>query len=128
MKTGNVLIGSVSDSSKPNPLGDIYIFGRYLPPAKGNAYYITVKRTSGRRETLLTTQIFEKEPTTANLYKSAIKAASAAGLIPQYKSGDPVAFWEKQGGLKKNISFASFLKPKSSFAKSHRSESRVTTI
>ena len=129
MKTGNVLIGSVSDGSKPNPMGNIFALGSYIPTTKGTGYYITIKRLgAGKRETLLTTQIFDKEATSANMYKSAVKAASAAGVIPQYRSGDPVAFWQKHGGLKKNIAFDSYLKPKSSFAKSHRGEARVTTI
>jgi len=129
MKTGNVMIGSIGPTEGINPLGDIYIFGSYLPTKKGNAYYVTVKRLGrGKRQTLLTTQIFEKEPTSANLYKTAVKAASAAGLIPQYKTGDPVKFWEKNRGLKKNIVFDKYLKPKSSFNKSHRSEGRVTSI
>ena len=129
MKTGNVLIGSVSASSKPNTLGDIYVFGYYLPPDKGNGYYMTVKRLGGKRETLLTTQIFPHYPTTANLYDAALKAASAAGVIPKYSGkSNPIKFWEKNGGLKKNITFSKFLKPKSSFAKSHRGEGRVTTI
>lgn len=128
MKTGNVMIGSIGSTS-PNPLGDVYVLGSYLPADKGSAYYMTVKRLGGgRRQTLLTTQIFEKEPTKENLYKSAIKAASAAGVIPQYRTGDPVKFWEKHGGLKKNIAFDKFLKPKNSFNKSHRSEGRVTSI
>ena len=125
----NVMIGSIRSTEGINPLGDIYIFGSYLPTKKGNGYYVTVKRLGrGKRQTLLTTQIFEKEPTSANLYKTAIKAASAAGLIPQYKTGDPVKFWEKNRGLKKNIVFDEFLYPKSRFNKSHRSEGRVTSI
>jgi hypothetical protein len=129
MKTGNVMIGSIGSTEGINPLGDIYIFGSYLPTKKGNRYYVTVKRLGrGKRQTLLTTQIFEKEPTSANLYKTAVKAASAAGLIPQYKTGDPVKFWEKNRGLKKNIVFDEYLYPKSGFNKSHRSEGRVTSI
>ena len=129
MKTGNILIGNVRSTEGINPLGDIYIFGTYLPPEKGKGYYVTVNRLGrGRKQTLLTTQIFEKEPTSENLYKTAMKAASAAGLVPQYKTGDPVKFWEKNRGLKKNIVFNSFLYPKSRFAKSHRGEGRVTTI
>ena len=125
----NVMIGSIGSTEGINPLGDIYIFGSYLPIKKGNGYYVTVKRLGrGKRQTLLTTQIFEKEPTSANLYKTAIKAASAAGLIPQYKTGDPVKFWEKHRGLKKNIVFDKYLYPKSKFNKSHRSEGRVTSI
>jgi hypothetical protein len=123
-----VMIGAIGSTSGPNPLGDVYIFGSYLPPAKGNGYYLTIKRLGGRRETLITTQIFEKEATSANMYKSAMKAANAAGLVPQYKSGDPVAFWQKHGGLKKNIVFDSFRKPKSSFNKSHKSEAKITTV
>ena len=123
------MIGSIGSTEGINPLGDIYIFGSYLPTKKGNGYYVTVKRLGrGKRQTLLTTQIFEKEPTSANLYKTAIKAASAAGLIPQYKTGDPVKFWEKNRGLKKNIVFDEYLYPKSRFNKSHRSEGRVTSI
>ena len=125
----NVMIGSIGSTEGINPLGDIYIFGSYLPTKKGNGYYVTVKRLGrGKRQTLLTTQIFEKEPTSANLYKTAVKAASAAGLIPQYKTGDPVKFWEKNRGLKKNIVFDVFLYPKIRFNKSHRSEGRVTII
>ena len=123
------MIGGIGSTEGINPLGDIYIFGSYLPPEKGKGYYLTVKRlVGGRRQTLLTTQIFEKEPTSANLYKTAVKAASASGLIPQYKTGDPVKFWEKNRGLKKNIVFDKYLKSKSSFNKSHRSEGRVTSI
>ena len=123
------MIGSIGSTEGINPLGDIYIFVSYLPTKKGNGYYVTVKRLGrGKRQTLLTTQIFEKEPTSANLYKTAIKAASAAGLIPQYKTGDPVKFWEKNRGLKKNIVFDEYLYPKSRFNKSHRSEGRVTSI
>ena len=129
MKTGNVLIGSVSATSKPNAMGDIYALGSYIPTTKGTGYYITIKRLgSGKRETLLTTQIFDKEATSANMYKSAVKAASAAGVIPQYRSGDPVAFWQKHGGLKKNIAFDSYSKGKASFGKSHRGQARVTSI
>jgi hypothetical protein len=128
MKTGNVMIGSIG-ATGVNPMGDIYALGSFIPPAKGTGYYITIKRLGGgKRETILTTQIFDKEATSANMYKSAVKAASAAGLIPKYTSGDPVAFWEKHGGLKKNIAFDSFRKPKSSFNKSHRGEARITTI
>ena len=101
--------GSKFENSKPNPMGDIYALGSFIPPAKGSGYYITIKRLGGNsRETILTTQIFDKEATSANMYKSAVKAAGAAGLIPKYKSGDPVKFWEKHGGLKKNIAFSSF--------------------
>jgi hypothetical protein len=129
MKTGNVLIGSVSATSKPNAMGDIYALGSYIPTTKGTGYYITIKRLGGgKRETLLTTQIFDKEATSANMYKSAVKAASAAGVIPQYRSGDPVAFWQKHGGLKKNIAFDSYSKGKASFGKSHRGQARVTSI
>jgi len=129
MKTGNVLIGSVSATSKPNAMGDIYALGSYIPTTKGTGYYITIKRLgAGKRETLLTTQIFDKEATSANMYKSAVKSASAAGVIPQYRSGDPVAFWQKHGGLKKNIAFDSYSKGKASFGKSHRGQARVTSI
>ena len=125
----NVMIGSIGSTEGINPLGDIYIFGSYLPTKKGNGYYVTVKRLGrGKRQTLLTTQIFEKEPTSANLYKTAVKAASAAGLIPQYKTGDPVKFWEKNRVLKKNIVFDEYLYPKIIFNKSDRSEGRVTSI
>jgi hypothetical protein len=124
----NVMIGSIG-ATGVNPLGDIYIFGYYMKPSKGLKYYITVKRLGGgKRQTLLTTQIFEKTPSSENMYKSAVEAASAAGLIPQYKTGDPVKFWEKHGGNKNHIVFNQFLYMSSKFNKSHRSEGRVTSI
>jgi|688.fasta_scaffold992435_1 hypothetical protein len=124
----NVMIGSIG-ATGVNSLGDIYIFGYYMKPSKGLKYYITVKRLGGgKRQTLLTTQIFEKTPSSENMYKSAVEAASAAGLIPQYKTGDPVKFWEKHGGNKNHIVFNQFLYMSSKFNKSHRSEGRVTSI
>ena len=112
-----------------NPLGDIYIFGYYLPATKTEKarYYITIKRLLGRtRQTVATSQIIEDDRSTMS--KSAMKLAAAAKLVPAYKSSDPWEFWAKHKGLKNHVVFDTWLYTKSRFVKSHQAEGKITKI